>query len=460
MRDRYDVAVIGGGIAGIAAAAEAARHGASVALIAAEPLGGRGGWSSLLPSKVLIHAADEHAAANVPAPTDLGELTARMRRVSGTFNAQFAESLRPLRVDVLRASASFVNPHALALQPVGDDDPVPPRLEFERVVIASGSVPVFSPSLKPDGQRIIAPRAIPRLASLPATMLVIGGGVTGAEFTHAFAALGVRVTWLVDQFGVLPAFDRELAHLVRASMAGRGVHIVEGEPVASVQSEGEEAVARFADGRAVKADRAFVATGRAADLGSLNLAAAGIEPAGVEPFRAIRVDAHARTSVPHVLAAGDVTGPPLTATKALAQAWTAGRAAAGVEVAALEPATWIDAVYTNPQVAQVGVTPTRAKLERRAVTLHQVAATASLEYHLLDSVALVEPDAAQVTVVADAATRRVLGATAFGPRAAEQLAAVALAIRLGATLGDLASVVPAYPTLSELPFIAARNAPA
>lgn len=459
MRDRYDVAVIGGGIAGVTAAAEAARHDVSVALVASEALGGRGGWSSLLPSKVLIHAADERAAANLPAPTDLGELTARMHRVSGTFNAQLADTLRPLGVDVLRASAAFAGPHALALQPVSDDEGVPVRLTFARAIIASGSVPVFPASLRPDGQRIIAPRAVPRLASLPPTMLVIGGGVTGAEFTHAFAALGVRVTWLVDQFGVLPGFDRRLAHLVHASMTSRGVRIVEGEPVASVTTEGEDAVARLADGRTVTADRAFVAIGRSADLASLNLAAAGLEAAGVEPFRSIAVDAFARTAVPHILAAGDVTGSPLSATKALAQAFTAGRVAAGADVAPLDPTTWIDAVYTSPQVAQVGLTPSRATAAGRAVTVHRVPATASLEYHLLDDAVHAGGDSAEVTVVADAADRRVLGACAFGPRAAEQLAAVALALRLRATLDDLAAVVPAYPTLSELPFIAARTAP-
>lgn len=460
-----EVVVLGGGIAGATAATEAARLGRRVVLVAAEPVGGRGGWSSLLPSKVLIHAAEEQAAAGAPPPRDVRALAARMRAVGERFNGQLERSLHEAGVTVVRAAAAFGDARTLLLHDVGGADGAGEAhaLRFDAAVVATGSVPVFPPALAPDGAKVIAPRAVPHLTELPESMLVVGGGVTGAEFTHAFSALGVRVTWLVDEYGVLPGFDRALAHRVAAALEGRGVELVAGSAVRTLDRDGDGVTAHLADGRSARAARAFVAVGRRADLDRLQPERAGIELRGAAPFRAIAVDAYARTSVPHVFAAGDATGAPLTATKALAEAWTAGRLAGGGDAPPLDPASWIHAVYTQPQAAQVGLTPERAGADGRAVIVRVVPAAASLRHHLLAhpdadgaATSAAGRDGPMLQLVLDARSRVVVGACAVGADAAEQLASVALAIRLRATDEQLAPVVGAYPTLSELPFIAAR----
>jgi len=165
------------------------------------------------------------------------------------------------------------------------------------------------------------------------------------------------------------------------------------------------------------------------------------------------VDEFGRTAVPHIFAAGDITGAPLIANKAQAQAWIAARTAAGVEAIPPKPASWIEAAFSHPQVAQVGLTPDRAAAQAIAVTNRTIPFAQALKPYLFDA-GLDGPGF--VTLVTDPATRRVLGGLAFGYHAAEILAPIALAIQADLCADHLAALFPAYPTLSELGSMAAR----
>jgi dihydrolipoamide dehydrogenase len=259
----------------------------------------------------------------------------------------------------------------------------------------------------------------------------------------------VNVTWLVNASGVLPDFDRTLADALTTSLTAQGVTLVEGEAVSAVQAGEEGVVATLADGRTFQAERAFVAIGRRADVAGLNLDAAGLNATGA----GLAVDAVARTAVPHIFAAGDVTGPPLIANKAVAQARIAGLTAAGQAAQPPKPEAWIEAAYSHPQVAQVGLTPDRAAAQGVAVTTRTVPFGQALKPYLTDT-GLDGPGF--VTLVTDPNSGRVLGGLAFGDHAADVLAPVALAIQADLTGETLAATFPAYPTMGEVGFMAAR----
>jgi len=225
------------------------------------------------------------------------------------------------------------------------------------------------------------------------------------------------------------------------------VELVEGVPVAELQNTGSGVAATLKDGRSFTADEAFIAIGRRPDVANLNLEAAGFA-AGL---RELAVDEYARTAVPYIYAAGDATGAPLVVNKAWAQAWTGARHATGVQTPALQPATLVEAVYTHPQVAQVGLTADRADAEGRSVTIQKVEARVALKS------LLVNDEDGFVTLVSDPETSRILGGSAVGGHAADVLAPIALAISLGATVSDLGAIFPAHPTLSELSFEVARR---
>lgn len=435
--------IIGGGPAGIAAASAADTNSTDVTLISNAPLGGRAGWHSLLPSKVLLTASDllHHAGVDTPA---YAELITRIQRIADQYHLSTQADLEARGVQILFGTARFTGPHAVEVTP--NEGPAQ-SVTFDMAMVASGSGPIFPPGLKPDGQRIWAPRFVKHRHTLPAHIIVVGGGVTGAEFAYAFNSMGAQVTWLVDEFGVLPPFSRDITQSLVDALLARGIELVEGVPVAKLENMGSGVSAMLKDGRSFSADEAFIAIGRRPDLANLNLEAAGFA-AGL---RELAVDEYARTAVSHIYAAGDVTGAPLVVNKAWAQAWTGARHATGVQTPPLQSSTWVEAVYTYPQVAQVGLTAERAAAAGRPVNVETVKADEALKN------LLVGDDAGFITLVSDPETGRVLGGSAVSGHAADLLAPVALAIGLGATVSDLAAVFPAHPTLSELPFEAARR---
>ena len=202
------ITTIGAGPAGVAAARAAAKAGARVTLIGAELPGGRAEWHSLLPSKVLLTAADSLAMAehfealglsgSTGGMPDIKALSQRICALSQTRNETRLADLTRRGVQFLHGTAAFPSAHRLRITPT---EGTPYSMEADAIIVASGSVPIFPPGLKPDGGRIIAPRFVSKLSDLPTSMAVVGAGVTGTEFVYAFIRLGIAVTWLVDEFG-------------------------------------------------------------------------------------------------------------------------------------------------------------------------------------------------------------------------------------------------------------------
>ena len=306
------------------------------------------------------------------------------------------------------------------------------------IVLANGSEPLFFPDVRPDGRRIIAPRHTQHLSELPESMIMVGGGVTGVEYATAFARMGTRVT-LLSATPLLPRSDREYVKRLEDHMRQLGVDVHVGVTVDHVAPGDNEVHVRDGAGAFRSASYAFIATGRTADLTFLSETAPqiGRTPDG----RFLSVDASGRTDVPGIYACGDITGPPLTANKAMHQA----RAVAASILSLGEPGpvpALIEAVYTQPQLAQVG-------------PVLDLAADPSLHLYrrpfgdLLLSLVHGDADSGELKVWIDQGGM-IRGAAAFGEAAAEVLSPIQLAMTWNIPYDRLQEVPFAHPTMSEV----------
>lgn len=429
--------VVGAGPAGIEAALEAARLGWEVHLVSDGPVGGRAGWHSLLPSKVWLDAAE---GARHGHPIDPVDIVSRVAAVKKTWNEQARQALEAMQVTVHSGVAVFHGPNSLGVQNGEGAETV--VFEGLPVIAAPGSVPVFPGPLKPDGKRVLAPRFLSKLEGLPQSIIVVGAGATGCESAYMFNALGVEVTWIVDQYGILPQLYEPAGIALGEALSGQGVTIRAGHMVAELRREGDGVTAVLVDGELRTAEMAFVAVGRRPDWERLNLAAAGIAPADGQP---LALSAFGQTANPLVYVVGDADGRAMTANKAAAQARIAARHACGAETGPFSYDFVPQPVFSEPQVAQVG------QMDGEGIAVARVPFTESLKGHIVN-------EGGFLALAYEAAGGRVRGATAVGPHAADAVAPVMMALRLQAAVRDLAGLYGAYPTLSELPFIAAREA--
>lgn len=443
------IIIIGGGPAGVDAAEAAAKAGAQVTVVSNAPIGGRAGWHSLLPSKVWLTTADSLAlfsAAGELGMTGLDELNLtlpaiveRIREVKKSWNTQQKEKLARLGVQFVPGTARFES--ADTIKVIHEEGEEPLALQADAFIVTTGSVPVFPPTMKPNGKTIIAPRFASALTALPDSIVVVGGGATGSEFVYLFNRLGLAVTWIVDQFGILPDFDPEAGQFIADTLAKRGVNLVVGQMASHIDQTGAGIEVVLADGSRHTAEMAFLAIGRKPDVAALNLEGAGLSLEN----GTVMVDEYGRSAQPHIYLAGDVTGPPMIANKATAQAWVAGQHAAGLLPATCPPEAIIAAIYTEPQAAQVGA------LSGDNVKTSRVAYAASMKSHLLPE------GAGFVKLAYDGHTNRILGAVAVGHHAADVIAPTAVAIRAGLTMQEFGALYGAHPTFSELAFAVARQ---
>ncbi len=441
------IIIIGGGPAGIEAARASASAGAAVTLVSEGPVGGRSGWHSLLPSKVWLSAADTASLmAESPFTGDRKTPTPdtilpHLQHIKEQWNAQQAADLEALGVNIVTGLASFEAADRVAVE--DNEGQHVTDLTGDGIILAPGSVPFFPPNLKPDGKKIIAPRFMSGLKTLPPSVVVIGAGATGTEVVYLFNRLGVDVTWIVDKFGVLPAFETAAGELMADILVKRGVNLVRVDRADHIEYEGDDVAVVMADGSRQTAALVFVAIGRFADLKRLNLAAAGLAVAERKP---LETDQFCQTNVSGIYAVGDAAGPPMVANRAMAMARVAGLHAAGAEVAPFNPQAVIAAIYSEPQVAQVGFVAS----DDGAIQTRRIPFSAVMKPHLLsETEGFVE--------LAFDQTGKITGGVAVGPHAGDVLAPVALAVHVEATLHDMAAIFAAHPTLSELAFAAARQ---
>ncbi len=447
-RDEIDLAVIGSGGAGMAAAIAARQAGASVVVIERGVLGGTCVNVGCVPSKTLLAAAGaRHGAATNPftgVPTsaggvDLGALVAQKDElVGGMRQAKYADVASAYGFEVLPGHARFRDPSTLEV----DGRALPARAHL----VATGSVP-DRPDLAglADVEYLTSTTAM-ELTEVPESLVIVGGGYVGMEQAQLFAQLGARVT-IVGRLA--PEAEPELADVLRDVFATDGIEVVQ-ERASAVADDGGQVTVTTASGRRVSGHRLLVATGRRARTDGLGLAAAGVR---TDERGFVAVDEGQRTSNPHIYAAGDVSGSPQYVYVAAA----GGRAAALNALAADReaPPARVDytglpaVVFTRPQLASAGWGEAEAlrrghRCECRVLQLDDVPR------------ALVQRDTrGAVKVVADAGTGRVLGVHALADGAGEMMLAATYAIKAGMTVDDLADTWAPYLTMAESLRIAA-----
>lgn len=444
--------IIGGGAVGVYAALESAKLGAEVTLVAEGEIGGRTTWDSLVPSKVLLTSADTlwdarhapHRGVKMQAVgADVAHLMERIRQRTHQWSTQQKQALHQAGVRVVHGVASFVDAHTVRVQ--AEEGSVQ-EVTFDLALIATGSVPIFPPSMKPDGKRILAPRFASSLQSLPEHMVVVGGGVTGSEFAYLFRVLGSAVTLITDMPRLLPRADEEVSQTLEHAFRQMGIDLLLSAPVESVTATDQGVQVRLADGGLREGSHAFIAIGRRADLARLNAESAGLQ---VTP-QGVLVNEYMQCSVPHIYAAGDSAGPPFTLNRGWAQARVAVRHALHVPTPPFRADLVVEAVYTQPQVAQVGMTESQAHQQGVAVQVLRA------DYARILKAQLLGETEGFVKLVVEERTGKLLGGSAIGVHAADVLAGLATAMALDATVETLASLFPAHPSMTEVLYEAAR----
>jgi len=447
-----DVLVIGGGPGGYTAALRAAEAGRRVTLVERDALGGVCLNVGCIPSKVLIHAADLVDEAG--AASDLGlartagsdplqGIQCRMRDVVGGLVDGVRGLLDRAGVIVVAGTASFTRPNR-AMVVRGD---TVTHYEFEQAVVVTGSRPVELPGLPFDGERILdSTDALYGLDHVPGRMVVVGGGYIGLELGTAFAKLGAAVTIVEMTDSLLPEMDPALGRVVGRALQDRGVEVLLGASASGLTEGGLAVTGPGGATGTVAADTIVVAVGRRPNTDSLGLDLAGV--ATGDDGRIV-VDP-ARHAAGRILAIGDVTTGPALAHKATAEAEVVGMTLAG-KAGAFDPATIAAVVFTDPEVATVGLTTAQAKNAGIEVNRHRVPLGASGRARILGRAT------GFVEVVADR-DGTILGVHMAGPTVSELAAEAALAVEMAATVDDLALTVHPHPTISESLADAARAA--
>jgi dihydrolipoamide dehydrogenase len=450
MSENKNIAVVGGGPGGYAAAFLAADLGMTVTLI--DPELNPGGvclYRGCIPSKALLHVAklleESHQAKDwgiefAPPKIDLSRLRSWKENVVKKLTGGLGVLSKQRKVHYVQGRAAFENSTTLHVTKADGSEE---SLIFDRIVIATGSRPAIVPTLKLDTPRMMDSTGALNLEDIPGTLLVVGGGYIGLELGSVYAALGTRVTVVEMLPGLLPGADRDLVLPLHKRLEKLFEGILLNTTVEAVKDEGAgiRATLKSQDGNTQEKvfDRVLVSVGR-----KPNSEIPGLDKTRVQVGQRgfIQVNKQLQTEDPSIYAIGDVVGEPMLAHKASHEGRTAVEAIAGRKVA-FEPNAIPAVVFTDPEVAWCGLTETQAQNENREVKVAKFPWAASGRAVTID-----RPEG-MTKILFDPQTERVLGVGIVGAGAGEMIAEGVLAIEMAALATDIALTIHPHPTLSE-----------
>ena len=456
------IVIIGGGPAGYEAALAAAAYGSDITIVDADGVGGACVLYDCVPSKTFIASTgirtDARRAIDLgvdlhydSATVSLSEIHRRVKELAFAQSADIRARLLSEGVRLVQGVGELIDSgpgagsHQVLARCVDGGEEL---LDADVVLIATGARPRILPDAQPDGERILTWRHLYDLEELPTHLVVVGSGVTGAEFGHAYTELGVQVTLVSSRDRVLPGEDEDAALVLEDVLAERGVRLVKNARADKVERDGDTVVVTLADGQTVTGSHVLMTVGSIP-----NTSKCGLDRAGVATDKGgyITVDRVSRTSVPGVYAAGDCTGLFPLASVAAMQGRIAMYHALGEGVAPLKLKTVASAIFTRPEIATVGVS--QAAIDSGEYP----ARTVMLPLATNPRAKMSGLRRGFVKIFCRPATGVVIGGVVVAPTASELILPIAIAVQNKLTVSDLAQTLSVYPSLSGSITEAARQ---
>ena len=451
------VAVLGGGPGGYEAALAAAQLGADVTLVERAGVGGAAVITDVVPSKSLIATAD--AAVAISEASDLGvqffakgesgvalkpEVAINLAAVNKRLLSLARQQSDDMRAQLVDAGVRIISGHGrldghhaivVATGPGGTDFD---RVEADTLVVAVGASPRELPTARPDGERILTWTQLYDMKALPEHLIVVGSGVTGAEFASAYMNLGAKVTLISSRDQVLPGEDADAAAVLEKVFTRGGMTVLSTSRADAVERTADGVVVSLSDGRTVEGSHCLLAVGSIP-----NTAGIGLEDAGVQltPSGHIRVNRVARTSVPNIYAAGDCTTYVPLASVASMQGRTAVFHAMGDIVNPPEQRNITSNIFTNPEIATVGWSQREIEEGLMSGRIYKVALSENPRAKMMGVTE------GFVKLFARSESGTIIGGVIVAPKASELIFAVAQAVTNRRTVDQLAQTFPVYPSL-------------
>lgn len=451
---KVDLAILGGGNGGYAAALRGAQLGFSVALVESDKVGGTCLHLGCIPTKALLHSADVaeeiRSAGNfgilAPEPeVDWGKVLSYKDAVVAKHFKGLQGLIRSRKIDLIQGKGRLSSPTTIEVEGAG-------QIEAQNLVLATGSYPRELPFVKTDGQIYVTSDHCLSAGDLPSSVIIVGAGAVGLEFASVFRSFGAEVTVLEALPRLAPGEEIEISKELEKQFSKRGIKSFTGVKVTEALTSGGTAQVSFEDktGKAekLKAERCLVAVGRAPRSEGL-----GYEEAGITSERGFVVtDEHCRTNVDGVYAIGDLIAQPASGLPfphfQLAHVAFAEGIHVAEQIAGFEPTQPVDligvprATYSRPEIASVGLTEQQARDAGREVS------TVKFNWAASGRASILGEAAGFVKVVAEK-EGRILGVHMIGPRVTELVAEAQLITNWEAEAGDVAPLIHPHPTLSE-----------
>lgn len=452
------VAILGGGPGGYEAALAAAQLGAEVTVVERAGIGGSAVITDVVPSKSLIATAD--AAVAIAGAGDLGvqlfakgkdgkplkpEIAINLTAVNKRLLTLARQQSDDMRASLVEAGVRIISGHGrleggnavvVSTGPGGTDFD---RIEADTLVVSTGSSPRELPTAKPDGERILTWTQLYNMTALPEHLIVVGSGVTGAEFAGAYMNLGAKVTLVSSRDQVLPGEDKDAAAVLERVFKRGGMKLLSKSRADRVENTGDGVVVTLSDGRTVEGSHCLMAVGSIP-----NTAGIGLEEAGIQMTDSghIQVNRVARTSVPNIYAAGDCTTFVPLASVASMQGRTAVFHALGDVVIPLERRRITSNIFTAPEIATVGWQETDIDDGHINAVVHKLPLAANARAKMMGV------KDGFVKLIAREGSGTVVGGVVVAPRASELIYPIAIAVERRLTVDQVSRVFAVYPSLS------------